>query len=373
MTHSVWEGSQVVAEHDGTTGAVIGDYVYSGSRMVTKVSGGTTQYFVSDRLSARLVLDTSGNVLGRESHLPFGEDFGESGTQEKHHFTSYERDSEAGSDYAVNRQYSQGIGRFNSADPYEGRASAPQTLNRYVYVRSNPTNSVDPLGLELGLICDGYTILEPPNGDPVYVYYGCVPLGSQSGLRFSLQRIPMIVPIMKEKLSKKALEQFVSFLDGEKNEKCKNKLNLLGNARGLFFDQIRSGAGDVGFIDVGADKIGRLGSRLLFPQVDFNGTVTQLFAPGALGGVTLGVQTNSPYQAKNGPPGIYTIGGVNGSYFTGDFGWQNLEHEMAHYFTGMSDEGMVNFFKIPRLNNPKTGQPYTDSELVAAWFQGGCP
>jgi hypothetical protein len=45
-----------------------------------------------DALSARLLLDTSGNVIGRQSHLPFGEDFAESGIQEKHHFTSYERD-----------------------------------------------------------------------------------------------------------------------------------------------------------------------------------------------------------------------------------------------------------------------------------------
>jgi hypothetical protein len=33
---------------------------------------------------------------GGQGHLPFGEDFGESGTQQKHHFTSYERDSESG-------------------------------------------------------------------------------------------------------------------------------------------------------------------------------------------------------------------------------------------------------------------------------------
>ena len=72
------------------------------------------RYYVSDRLSTRLVLDASGNVIGRQGHLPFGEDFAESGTQEKHHFTSYERDVESGTDYAVNRQYSQSVGRFIS-------------------------------------------------------------------------------------------------------------------------------------------------------------------------------------------------------------------------------------------------------------------
>jgi len=120
--------------------------------MIAKGSSGTTQYFLSDRLSERLVLDTSGNVSGRESHLPFGEDFGESGTQEKHHFTSYERDGEAGTDYAVNRGYSPVVGRFNQIDPVSGSASDPQGLNRYAYVHNSPTNNVDPLGLlEAGL------------------------------------------------------------------------------------------------------------------------------------------------------------------------------------------------------------------------------
>jgi hypothetical protein len=90
VTHFVWQGSQVIAEHNGSTGAVLVDYVYSGSRMIAKIESGTTHYLVSDRLSTRLVLDTASTVLGRQGHLPFGE----SGTQAKHHFTSYERDNE---------------------------------------------------------------------------------------------------------------------------------------------------------------------------------------------------------------------------------------------------------------------------------------
>ena len=154
VTHYVWQGLQVLAEHNGGTGAVITDYVYSGNRMIAKVSGGTMQTFLSDRLSTRLTLDNtlynSGNVLGRQAHLPFGEDFAESGTQEKHHLTSYERDSENGTDYAVNRQYSQGVGRFGSADKYRssGGVADPQSWNRYSYARNNAVNRVDPSGLE---------------------------------------------------------------------------------------------------------------------------------------------------------------------------------------------------------------------------------
>jgi RHS repeat-associated protein len=100
------------------------------------------------------VTDNSGNVLGRQAHLPFGEDFGESGTQEKHHFTSYERDVESGSDYAVNRQYSQSTGRFIRVDPFSGSSQTgdAQSLNRYSYVQNDPISGFDPLGL-LRVMC----------------------------------------------------------------------------------------------------------------------------------------------------------------------------------------------------------------------------
>ncbi len=147
VTYCVWEGSQVVSEHD-SAGAVLAEYIYSGNRLIAKSVSGVMQYYISDRLSERLVLDTSGNVLGRQAHLPFGEDFGETGTQERHHFTGYERDGEVGADYAINRQYSQTVGRFMRTDPVSGSIINPQSLNRYSYVRNNPTNLTDPLGLE---------------------------------------------------------------------------------------------------------------------------------------------------------------------------------------------------------------------------------
>ncbi len=149
VTHYVWEGSQVVSEHDGS-GILLVEYIYSGSRMIGKVASGSTQYFVSDRLSVRMTLDASGNVSGRQAHFPFGEDFGESGTQDKHHFTSYERDTETSQDYAINRGYSVGVGRFVSSDPYRasGYLIDPQSWNRYTYTRNNPVNRHDPVGLQ---------------------------------------------------------------------------------------------------------------------------------------------------------------------------------------------------------------------------------
>jgi RHS repeat-associated protein len=149
-THYVSQGSQVIAEYDGSTGTVTAEYVYSGSLMIAKIAGGATQYFLSDRLSSRLMLDASANVIGRQGQLPFGEDFGESGSQEKHHFTSYERDPESGIDYAINRGYQTNAGRFLSADPYRasGYMVNPHTWNRYIYTEDDPVNKIDPLGRE---------------------------------------------------------------------------------------------------------------------------------------------------------------------------------------------------------------------------------
>jgi RHS repeat-associated protein len=146
VTHYIWEAQKVLAEHNGSTGAVLVNYIYAGDRMI--ISG--AYYLLSDQLSVRLVMNTSGTVKGGQGHLPFGEDFAESGTQqEKHHFTSYERDSQSATDYAVNRIYSFGVGRFQSADPFQssGDASAPQSWNRYAYVTNAPADFVDPLGL----------------------------------------------------------------------------------------------------------------------------------------------------------------------------------------------------------------------------------
>jgi RHS repeat-associated protein len=65
--------------------------------------------------------------------------------------TSYERDSETGSDYAVNRMYSAGIGRFLAADPSPGsiRPINPQSWNRYSYTTNDPINQVDLAGLDI--------------------------------------------------------------------------------------------------------------------------------------------------------------------------------------------------------------------------------
>jgi RHS repeat-associated protein len=146
-THYLWEGDRIIAEHNGATGAVIADYVYAGGRMIAREAGGAVRYFHHDRLSARMITDVNGNWVGTMSHQPFGEQLTETGEQDKHRFTTYERDDETGTDHAINRQYSPVTGRFMRPDPVSGSIRNPQSLNRYSYVSNDPVNLIDPLGL----------------------------------------------------------------------------------------------------------------------------------------------------------------------------------------------------------------------------------
>ena len=131
-TYYIWEGGSVIAEY---------------SDAPPQGSGGL-KFYHADRLSTRMITNSTGVVIGTQDHLPFGEDAGVSGESEKHRFTNYERDLESGgTDYAVNRQYSNSTGRFLRPDPLDGSLDNPQTFNRYAYVSNDPINSTDPLGL----------------------------------------------------------------------------------------------------------------------------------------------------------------------------------------------------------------------------------
>ncbi|MCK5341954.1 MAG: RHS repeat-associated core domain-containing protein, partial [Candidatus Heimdallarchaeota archaeon] len=62
-------------------------------------------------------------------------------------FTGEQMDDETGLMYLRARYYDPDIGRFINKDPFVGFISDTQSLNRYSYVKNNPINSVDPLGL----------------------------------------------------------------------------------------------------------------------------------------------------------------------------------------------------------------------------------
>jgi RHS repeat-associated protein len=103
----------------------------------------------SDKLgSAVLVINASGLVIENNRTLPYGEPWiveDASSINEKK-FTDYQRDSESGMDYAMNRYNSAAMGRFTSPDKGPMALKKPVTLNRYVYAGLDPVNHIDPDG-----------------------------------------------------------------------------------------------------------------------------------------------------------------------------------------------------------------------------------
>ena len=113
------------------------------------------QFHHPDRLGTRLVTNGDDDTAWSQATLPFGTDLQSESSPDIRHlrrrFTSYDRDVKwTKQDYAVNRFYAPEQGRFMQVDPLGmGAASLanPQSLNMYAYVRNDPVNSTDSLGL----------------------------------------------------------------------------------------------------------------------------------------------------------------------------------------------------------------------------------
>ncbi|HKU73659.1 MAG TPA: RHS repeat-associated core domain-containing protein, partial [Pyrinomonadaceae bacterium] len=130
----------------------------------TSAGGEKVQWLVPDHLGTpRIILDQTGSLANvkRHDYLPFGEELfagtggrttaqGYSGDGIRQQFTQKERDNETGLDYFLARYYSSPQGRFILPDPLlsSGKASEPQSWNRYNYCSNNPLNTIDPKGLE---------------------------------------------------------------------------------------------------------------------------------------------------------------------------------------------------------------------------------
>jgi RHS repeat-associated protein len=145
-----------ILEHQPAAGtwSLQRDYIYAAGRLVASVGSEGPRHYHLDHLgSIRLETNTTGEVVKQRNFLPFGQELPTAGlTENDLRFTGHERDDVvAGSsgdelDYMHARFCSPTAGRFLSLDPVLGRAGAPQSWNRYAYVRGNPVKLVDRNG-----------------------------------------------------------------------------------------------------------------------------------------------------------------------------------------------------------------------------------
>ncbi|MBK8812746.1 MAG: RHS repeat protein [Acidobacteria bacterium] len=146
-------------------------FVYSAGKLVAEYSdtqvpvpNKTTRYLTEDHLGTpRVITDSEGNVISRRDFLPFGEEitpdigsrasvaaYQPANDNVKQKFTGYQKDDEAGLDFAEARMYENRHGRFTAVDPLlaSGKSANPQTFNRFVYCVNSPLGCVDPTGLD---------------------------------------------------------------------------------------------------------------------------------------------------------------------------------------------------------------------------------
>jgi RHS repeat-associated protein len=89
-------------------------------------------------------------------YYPFGDEI-TSTANDATKFGTYHRDGFTGLDYADQRYYASGYGRFNTPDPYRASAGLgdPGSWNRFAYVGGDPVNRFDPFGLSYVGVGDG--------------------------------------------------------------------------------------------------------------------------------------------------------------------------------------------------------------------------
>jgi RHS repeat-associated protein len=148
-TTYIFDRGNILAEYLGNSGASTParEFIYADGQYLATISGGTTTYYHSDRLSIRLQTKADGTWSGERGHFPFGEAWYDHGTFTKNAFTNYKRETESFTDYAYARYYSNRQGRFMMVDRVSGTTTNPQTWNRYTYVGNDPLNFTDGTGL----------------------------------------------------------------------------------------------------------------------------------------------------------------------------------------------------------------------------------
>jgi RHS repeat-associated protein len=144
----------IVGESD-LSGNLNDEYVFFGGERVARKSTNGVIYYFSDHLkTASVISDSAGNIKSESDFYPWGGELQFVNNDSNHYkFTGKERDSETQLDYFGARHYSNGLGRWVSADwsptptpvPYADFGD-PQSLNLYGFVGGNPASKADPDG-----------------------------------------------------------------------------------------------------------------------------------------------------------------------------------------------------------------------------------
>jgi len=138
----VYSGLDIIFENS-SSGCTKHFYAYG--LHIAENRSGVIEYYHQDHLgSTRLKTNSTGGVVSSSNYIPFGPAYDSEGSEEFKYNGKYEDTS--GLYYYGARYYDPEAGRFITEDPVVGSRVDPQSLNRYVYCRSNPLKYTDPDG-----------------------------------------------------------------------------------------------------------------------------------------------------------------------------------------------------------------------------------
>jgi RHS repeat-associated protein len=142
----VWCDNEICEERDAAV-AVTKRFFGQGMKLESGPVTGAFFYTRDHLGSVRELTDGSGTVRARYVYDPYGRRTRLSGDMETDFgFTGMLQASEAGLAISRFRAYDPGLGRWLSRDPLP-KAELKEGPNLYAYVRNNPVNARDPLGL----------------------------------------------------------------------------------------------------------------------------------------------------------------------------------------------------------------------------------
>jgi RHS repeat-associated protein len=152
-----WYMTPGIAVESDLSGNLTDEYIFFGGERVARKSTNGVFYYFSDHLeTASVITDSAGNIKSESDYYPWGGEIQFVANDSNHYkFTGKERDAETQLDYFGARYYSNGLGRWVSADwsprpipvPYADFQD-PQSLNLYGFVSGNPASKTDPDGHE---------------------------------------------------------------------------------------------------------------------------------------------------------------------------------------------------------------------------------
>lgn len=144
--------AQVMLEYDDV-GNLLSSYIYGDDLISMKTNAATSYYLYDGQLSVRQLLNSSQQVTDEYNYDAFGNlTFSAGSTNNNYLYTGEQYDPNIGFYYLRARYFDPSMGRFLTADPFDGLKFEPVSLHKYLYVANNPVNLIDPSGEIIGLI-----------------------------------------------------------------------------------------------------------------------------------------------------------------------------------------------------------------------------